>query len=129
MIGPWIPVILACGLLSAYSAKSGDTAAMIQLSWRDKVDHFGVYGLLAVLVLRALPASLQGSGRWLTAFVLVSGFGFCDEWIQYQNPARTGDPLDWLADSLGALSAVVLYTTIPWIRAIANWSPVSTKRA
>nr|WP_246462659.1 VanZ family protein [Pelagicoccus albus] len=96
---------------------------MIELSFRDKVDHFCVYGLLGLLVLRALPARIQGTKRWLFAFLLVSCFGLWDEFLQHFNPSRTGDPLDWLADSLGALTAIVLYSAIPPLRALANWRP------
>ena len=120
----WLPVGLAFLLLSLYSTKSGPTAPELSLSWRDKVDHFCVYGLLAILVLQALPHRLKGTARWLCAFTLVSLFGMWDETLQHFNAARTGDPLDWLADSLGALTAVILYTECPFLRTIANWRPV-----
>lgn len=119
----WLPAASTCLLLSAYSCKSGPLAPALDLSFRDKLDHFCVYGLLAILVLQALPPKLQGTGRWLAAFALVSLFGLWDETLQHFNSARTGDPLDWLADSLGALTAVILYTEIPLLRSIANWSP------
>ena len=98
------------------------------MSFRDKVDHFCVYGLIAVPVLNALPDRLQGTARWLTAFAIVSLFGLWDETLQHFNPARTGDPLDWLADSLGALTAVILYSELPILRSIANWSPAHAFR-
>ncbi|MBK1876748.1 VanZ family protein [Pelagicoccus mobilis] len=119
----WLPPLLTCALLSAYSCKTGPIAPEIDFSLRDKLDHFCVYGLLAILVLRALPNRFEGTTRWLTAFALVSLFGMWDETLQHFNSARTGDPLDWFADSLGALTAVVLYTEIPLLRAVANWQP------
>ncbi|MBD5782608.1 VanZ family protein [Pelagicoccus sp. NFK12] len=109
-------------MLSAYSIKSGPTAPIINLSWRDKVDHFCVYGLLAVLVFQALPERVQGTKRWLIAFVAVSAFGLWDETLQHFNPARTGDPLDWLADSLGALTAVVICAAFPSAQKWATWN-------
>lgn len=126
----WLPAALTCILLSAYSCKSGPAAPDLALSWQDKLDHFCVYGLLAILALQALPPRLQGTARWLTAFALASLFGMWDETLQHFNPARTGDPLDWLADSLGALTAVILYTEVPFLRSLANWTPLhSTKKA
>ncbi len=129
----WAPIVATCVLLSAYSCKDGSPAPMISLTWRDKIDHFSVYGLLALLVFQALPTSLQGVKRWLCAFSLVSAFGLWDETLQFFNPARTGDPLDWLADSLGALAAVVTCSAIPNIQKLANWSPFAffskTKKA
>ncbi|MDQ8187277.1 VanZ family protein [Pelagicoccus sp. SDUM812002] len=99
---------------------------MIELSWRDKVDHFIVYSLLAALVFQALPVRIEGTRRWLFCFVLVSGFGLWDECLQHFNPARTGDPLDWLADSVGALLAAVACSAFPKIRKLANWNCTST---
>ncbi len=129
----WAPIIVTCALLSAYSCKDGSPAPIISLTWRDKIDHFSVYGLLAILVFQALPSRLQGTKRWLCAFSLVSAFGIWDETLQFFNPARTGDPLDWFADSLGALSAVVVCSAIPSIQKLANWSPFAifskTKKA
>lgn len=80
------------------------------------------------MVLQALPERLQGTARWLSAFAIVSLFGLCDETLQHFNPARTGDPLDWLADSLGALTAVVIYTAMPFARSIADWKPATNLR-
>lgn len=125
---PWVPILVACALLSAYSAKSGSPAPLIELSWRDKVDHFCVYGLLATLVFQALPSHLQGTRRWLCAFALTSAFGIWDETLQHFNPARTGDPLDWFADSLGALAAVVLCSAFPCVQKLAAWSCFSLRQ-
>lgn len=120
---PWAPILLACVMLSSYSSRSGSTAPIIALSWRDKVDHFCVYALLATLVFQALPSKLQGTARWLSAFLLVSAFGIWDETIQHFNPARTGDPLDWLADSMGALTAVIICSASPLAQRLATWNP------
>lgn len=72
----------------------------------DKVVHFAVYGLLATLVVRL------GRGRaaaWLT-IMLVSLYGASDEWHQNFTPGRSVEVADWLADTLGGVLAVVLYT-------------------
>ncbi len=121
LIRPWAPILLTCALLSAYSTRSGSPAPELHLSWRDKIDHFCVYGLLATLVFQALPTRLAGMSRWLTAFAIVSAFGIWDEILQYFNPARSGDPLDWLADSIGALTAVVLCSSFPSVRKLVSW--------
>lgn len=127
---PWAPIALACCLLSAYSTRSGAPAPILDLSWRDKVDHFCVYALLGALVFQALPARIAGTPRWLLAFALVSAFGLWDETLQHFNVARTGDPLDWLADSLGALCAAALCSAFPTLRKIAGWRclPILSKQ-
>lgn len=124
----WAPIIIVCVLLTAYSNKSGSPAPMLDLSWRDKLDHFCVYGLLSVLVFQALPSNFRNLKRWLTAFILVSAFGMWDETVQHFNPARTGDPLDWLADSLGALTAVVLCSSFPSLQRLAAFKPLNLIR-
>lgn len=123
----WLPIALTFALLSSYSCKNGPIAPDLEFTWGDKIDHFCVYALIAVLVIRALPGDLQRTTRWLTAFVIVSLFGMWDETLQHFNPARTGDPLDWFADSLGALTAVILYSELPLARRIANWTPRPSK--
>ncbi|MBI5381763.1 MAG: VanZ family protein [Opitutae bacterium] len=88
----------------------------------DKVTHFAVYGLLATLVLRALPA---GRRAWL-AVALVSLFGISDEWHQSFTPGRSVEFADWLADTLGAALAVTLYVRWTWYRRLLetrlSWS-------
>lgn len=121
---PWLPVLAAFAFLTAYSMKTGGRAPLPDLTFRDKIDHFSVYGLLGILTLQALPAGLHRTARWLLAFAIVSAFGICDEVLQHFNPARTGDPLDWFADSVGALLAVACYSAFPWLRALADWSPI-----
>lgn len=70
----------------------------------DKVIHFAVFGLLATLTVRALPRSVA----WF-AVVAVSLFGATDEWHQSFTPGRQMDWADWVADTLGALVAVLAY--------------------
>ncbi len=73
----------------------------------DKVAHFAVFGLLATLVVRT------GCRPWL-AVLLVALFGFTDEWRQSFTPGRTVEVADWVADTLGAITAVAIYTR--WTR-------------
>lgn len=120
----WLPIVATCSLLTIYSSMHRGIAPEIALSFRDKLDHFAVFALIATLILKALPRKLQGTQRWLIAFALTSAFGLCDEIVQHFNPSRTGDPLDWFADSLGALAAVVAYTAFKSYRRLADWALV-----
>lgn len=117
----WIVILSTFTLLALYSSKPGPAAPEISLTFRDKLDHFCVFALIATLVIHALPARVSGTARWLLAFAIVSLYGFADELLQHFNPARTGDPLDWFADSLGALLAVVAYTAFPFYRRLLVW--------
>jgi VanZ family protein len=79
----------------------------------DKVAHFGVFGLLALLVLRT---GFPPRRAWV-AVALVSAFGLTDEWHQSFTPGRFVEVADWVADTLGAIVAVTVY--IRWPRARA----------
>lgn len=80
----------------------------------DKVAHFHVYGLLALLVARNgfVP------GRAWLAVALVSLFGLTDEWHQSFTPGRSVEVADWVADTLGAALAVTLYVRWAWFRGL-----------
>ncbi|MDQ8203538.1 VanZ family protein [Pelagicoccus sp. SDUM812003] len=121
---PWLPVLAACLCLALYSWKPGSRAPEIAFSLRDKLDHFSVYFLLGILTAKALPTQLRGMPRWLVAFALVSAFGLSDEIAQHFNPARTGDPLDWLADSVGALLGAFAYIRSAAFQRLVDWSPI-----
>lgn len=78
----------------------------------DKITHFAVYGLLATLVCRI--------GRsWKAAIwgvFAVSAFGASDELHQSFVPGRSPELADWIADTLGAGVAVLLYWGWPRYR-------------
>jgi VanZ family protein len=76
-----------------------------QISHIDKITHFAVYGLLATLVCRAFPG--RRGAMWTV--VVVSAFGALDEWHQSFVPGRYPEVADWMADTLGAITAVLLY--------------------
>ena len=80
----------------------------------DKAAHFAVFGLLATLVARA---GFQPS-RMGWAVLIVSLFGLTDEWHQGSTPGRSMEFYDWIADTLGALTAVVLYRYVGWYRSV-----------
>jgi VanZ family protein len=78
----------------------------------DKVAHFHIFGLLALLVARNgfVP------GRAWLAVALVSLFGLTDELHQGFTPGRSVEVADWVADTLGATFAVTLYARWTWFR-------------
>ncbi len=71
----------------------------------DKVFHFSAYGLLATLICRLGHG--WRAAAW--ALLLTSAFGATDEWHQSFVPGRMSETADWIADTLGATVAVVLY--------------------
>jgi VanZ family protein len=89
----------------------------------DKVTHFGVYGLLATLVVRL---GQRQRAAWI-ALLLVSFYGFTDEWHQSFTPGRSVEFADWIADTLGAGLAILMYRRWTWYRTRLE-SPVRPKR-
>ena len=77
---------------------------------QDKAMHFVAYGVLGIFVLGAMPLQLTGyrSAQVWLATSIASLYGISDEFHQSFVPGRTPDVVDWLADTSGALLAVLL---------------------
>ncbi len=84
----------------------------------DKLAHFGVFGLLATLVLRTPAVWSRPRWRAWLAVGAVSLFGITDEWHQSFTPGRAVEFADWVADTAGAVLAVVLYLRWSWYRQV-----------
>ena len=93
----------------------------------DKVAHFGVFGLLATLVLRTQGVWQRPGWRAAIAIGAVSLFGLTDEWHQSFTPGRSVEFADWIADTTGAALAVTLYLRWPWYRRLLE-TPLRLRR-
>lgn len=77
----------------------------------DKTGHFLGYGILAALLLRAFAGARLGGVTWhrgVWTILLSSLYGASDEFHQSFVPGRSPDPADWVADTVGAIGAVVV---------------------
>ncbi len=81
---------------------------------QDKLFHFAAYGVLGVLLLMSFRYKIPGyTGLQITmAVVLASLYGISDEIHQTFVPGRDAEVLDWAADTLGALTAVLILALI-----------------
>jgi VanZ family protein len=105
----WIwPIMLAVTIFSASGQSAVAAPDIISI---DKMGHFGVFGLLGVLIART-----QSPHRWWWGIVLASVYGICDEWRQSFTPGRSVEFADWIADTLGAALAVTLYSRWSFFR-------------
>ena len=80
-----------------------------QLTPFDKIAHFTLYGVFAVLLSRDIAPL---AGRWratLVAFAIAATFGAFDEWHQGFIPGRARELADWRADLFGAASGALLF--------------------
>lgn len=101
----WAPPVLYAALIFLVSARSEFKLADRRLLVFDKAAHFFEYGILALLVFRALIHSrMRMNPVWknaLWAFAFVTLYAFTDEWHQSFVPNRHADVMDWLMDTLG----------------------------
>jgi len=76
----------------------------IGIDWFDKIVHFIVFGLLALLTLRGLKHAnnpvIQNYFAWIGILTCII-FGGTDEIHQLFVPGRFGSVSDWIADILG----------------------------
>ena len=75
----------------------------------DKWIHAGIFGILAFLFMWPFLKSASDSNKkvFLIIAVLASIWGYLTECIQIFVPGRSYDLLDWFADSLGVLIALL----------------------
>jgi VanZ family protein len=102
----------------------------------DKVAHFFLFGLLGTLLYRASwRGGDSGWGKAAGAVVAVSCLGVVDEVRQSFTIGRYVEFGDWVADTLGALAAVLAYRGWPLYRRVLEWplfssrTPDRTKRS
>jgi VanZ family protein len=113
------PIALAAMVVVASGRSQVAAPSIVNI---DKLVHFSIFGLIASLVVRLL-----GGRRWWAAVVLVSAFGVSDEIRQSFTPGRSMEFADWVADTAGALVAVLLYANWAWYRRLLE-SPICFRR-
>ena len=120
------PVALA---LAIFHVSGTNNLATPNLGWDisyDKLAHLLVFGLLATSVLRIPYFYKQGWRGVLLATLIVSSYGALDEFHQSFTPGRYVELDDWIADTLGALIACIVYYKWPWYRRL--WERSATRR-
>lgn len=103
----YLPAIAWSAVLFGLSSRS--TLIVPLEAGYDKVAHFAAYALLGLLLAHAHRAL-----GWPSAAAVAVGllYALSDEWHQSFVPGRSADPLDWLADALGVVTAVALHSWI-----------------
>ncbi|MCX6375295.1 MAG: VanZ family protein [Armatimonadetes bacterium] len=107
-VGAWLPAIAYMAAIFVLSAQSKLPSPPGILGW-DKLQHLLAYVVLGLLLYRACVISpiVRTSPYW-TAFVLGALYGAFDEYHQSFVPGRDMSALDWLADVLGLIAALIL---------------------
>ena len=124
----WLwPVLLAATIFTLSGATRIATPDIGLEFSKDKVAHFLVFGLLATSILR-IPSiwKLGWRGALLAALFTIAYGGF-DEFRQSLTPGRQVEFADWIADTIGAIVAVIAYRLDTPYRRALEWTPFSKK--
>lgn len=98
----WAAVILAL------TSVPGSAVPDVGMDSTDKLVHLLLYGILGALAMRAPEGSDRPVRLVLVVTLAVSLFGAVDELHQMLVPGRSGDVIDWLADTIGGFTGAVL---------------------
>ena len=98
--------VLAAFVMAATLFVEADavTEMLLFLPLFDKVAHFVYYGTMAALLAHGL-----GLPWLIVPLILVPVIGAADEWHQFYVPGRDASAVDWIADEIGTVFAVVVY--------------------
>ncbi|MEC8333636.1 MAG: VanZ family protein [Verrucomicrobiota bacterium] len=109
-IGTYIlPISLA---VSIFVASSNQHLAVLNVNIpfsADKLLHLLIFGLLATLILRTKKQKQLRIRDMIVSISIVSTYGILDEMRQSFTPGRSVELGDWIADTIGAFTAVILY--------------------
>ena len=111
----WLPVVLWAGLIFAFSAQPN-----LKFAQADSLDfvvrkagHMFVFGVLAVLLWRALTSAEIGRAI-LWSWLLTAAYAGSDEFHQSFTSGRHPSPVDVGIDAVGAL--IALCVLVVWMR-------------
>ncbi len=110
----WLPALAWMALIFWLSAQRDlpSPASNVLNLLLKKSAHFGAYAVLALCYLYALrDAGTQSSRRWL-ALTFAVLYAISDEYHQSWTPKRHPSAVDVLIDSVGALSALLLWSRL-----------------
>jgi VanZ family protein len=107
----WLPVVAYVALIFVLSAQPG-LSPPLHFQNSDKLAHLLEYGVLGLLLARALRAS-SPTRSWVFVSMLGLGLGLgigaADECFQSFVPGRDSTVFDWLADGTGLTFAQLAY--------------------
>ncbi len=110
----WAPVIFYCSLIVYLSSLSNPSQNLPSFfsGLSDKLVHGVEYGILGILLYRAIQHTTQISQSIGMAFFCAVIFGISDELHQWYVPHRHADIWDVVADASGAAFFISLWVFI-----------------
>ena len=104
----WVLVVLWAALIFFLSSIPG-TGFPSYPEPLNVVAHFVLYMVLGILLTRALGYSKMPLWKVaLIAIAIASLYGVSDEFPQHYVPDRIMDPMDWVVDTLGAITGAIV---------------------
>ena len=107
----WLPLIIY-GLAIYIQSDYPSPEKIPSWTFSDKILHFGAYGLLGILFIRAyetLPLSINKTLRVLISIGSATLYGISDEIHQYFVPFREAEIMDVVANTIGSICGVFFY--------------------
>ena len=119
-VAAWLPALAWAGLIFAFSAQADLTFfpdQSLDFVVR-KLGHMGIFGVLAILLWRALAGTTTLRRPWAWALALTILYAITDELHQAFVPGRTASGQDVGIDAAGALIAVAIvgFVGARWLR-------------
>lgn len=104
LIKYWAPVFLYCGIIVYLSSLSYPSRPLPSFLFglNDKLLHGVEYGILGILLYRALHQTTRTIRSICLSIICAVAFGISDELHQWFVPNRQADIADILADTVGA---------------------------
>jgi len=100
----WLPVLIWMALIFSASSISFPSSKVVIFRFQDKLAHLFEFGVLGLLLVRAIYyGSEGGKSRYLWCVLGVALYGALDELHQAFVPGRLVELGDIIADGLGAL--------------------------
>ncbi len=81
-------------------------ASIACFDYGDKIAHFAMYFILALLLFSVLADKSNGFSVLLIVFFCCAAYGALDEYTQRWADGRNPDFYDWLADATGSVFAM-----------------------
>lgn len=111
----WLPPVILAGII--FKLSSGIIPKASDIYWQDfavkKIAHVIIYGILAVLIYRALKAGgTSKKNAVIMAFLLAVFYGATDEIHQYFIQGRESKLRDVVIDGIGASASLFFATKV-----------------
>ena len=119
----WQNMVFSCPSIGVFaffiflgSVVPADVSMGITVSNFDKILHFFVYAIFAVLISGTLKTKFNAGITKIVLFTLISsvGYGILIELVQKVLPYREAEILDVYCNSLGALLGIIINKVVKW---------------